>query len=366
MDFGIIIAKLCRVSSLTKCSVRRRGFSPHGLVSGLLLALTVLFVSCGAQASKANADPQLFGIYTATVDGKNFRLIIVDPSREMTHARVSPDGQWIAFTRYNRKGWGGTATQNGGYEETEIMIVRTDGTGLESVVPPKKRVVAANSSWTPDGKALIYISNDNPEKRARIHRIDLATRKTTVLPLPANLIVADPHLVQDKIVVSAFDEKGAKQMFLWMTEVDGRGGKQISSPPQLRDGKRMKPLPGDFDPRISPDGTKVVTMRHMGKDNWHIVVIDIATGLEKDLSREKAVDGVAEWSSDSRKIIFWHIDPVELRKSGIYTTKPDGADRQQVPLPKGFLYVHPSFFPGDGSGPNSRVIFSAKKEPLFR
>ncbi|MDH4099000.1 MAG: hypothetical protein OEV28_00290 [Nitrospirota bacterium] len=322
-----------------------------------------IFVLIGVKFTHAVDDSQMFGVYTATVNGDNFKAVIVDAQREMTHARVSPDGQWITFTRYNRKGWGRYATESGGYEQTEIMVMKTDGTDLRSVVPPKKKIISANSSWTPDGKGLIYVSNDNPENKGRIHRIDLATGKIEIIQIHPDILAADPHLVKNKLVVSAFNEKGAKQMILWMTDMESGKSKQLTSPPMPRDSKGLKPLPGDFDPRMSPDGTKVVTMRHMGKDNWHLVVVDLASGHEKDLSEADAVDGVAEWSSDSQRLIFWHVNKKELLKSGIYTMKPDGSDRKRIPLPRGHMYVHPSFFPNDGSGHNARVIFSARKEP---
>ena len=83
-----------------------------------------LLVVAGLLQSLACAptDPQLFGIYTASLAGGDARLVVASSWQEMTHARVSPDHNWIAFTRYNDTGWDGLATEERGYDETEIVI----------------------------------------------------------------------------------------------------------------------------------------------------------------------------------------------------------------------------------------------------
>ena len=77
------------------------------------------------------------------------------------------------------------------------------------------------------------------------------------------------------------------------------------------------------------------------------------------------VDGVPEWSSDGRRLIYWHANLKELKKSGLYTMDPDGRDRRRIPLPGGHFYTMPAFFPGEGSGDSARIIFSAQKNPLL-
>lgn len=106
-------------------------------------------------------------------------------------------------------------------------------------------------------------------------------------------------------------------------------------------------------------------MRNLGKHNWHAILIDLKNGKEHDLSAEKAVDGVPEWSSDGKKLIFWHVDVKEFDKSGLYTMSPEGSQRQHILLPKGYFYTMPAFFPGEGSGCVAHIIFSAEKNPAL-
>lgn len=320
----------------------------------LVLALGALGLSAGA------ADPERFGIFIATLDGRDVRRILSDPRREMNHARVSPDGNWITFTRYNKLGWNGIAKEEGGYLETEIMLARIDGSELRSLVPPRKDTVAANGYWTPDGKSILYVSTDNPRRRGQINRIDLATGNISKVAIKGDPWAADPHQVGQRMAVSVFDE-ARKANTIWLVDLPGGQARQVTRHGLAGIDRVIKAPLGDFDPKLSPDGRKLVAMRNLGRHNWHIVLVDLDSGGERDLSAAQAVDGVPEWSNDGRKLVFWHVDPRELKNSGLYTMNSDGAERRRIPLPGGYFYTMPAFFPGEGSGGNARLIFSAER-----
>jgi len=318
----------------------------------------VLNVSgCGAEMSR---DPDLFGIYTTTLDGKDVKMIISDPSRQMTHARVSPDKKRIVFTRFNNKGLDGLAEFEDGVSFTEIMVVNMDGTGLETIIPAKRGVIASNGSWTPDGKGIIYLSTDNPKRHTQINQIDLVTRKITTVKTPGHLFPSDPFRVGNRIV---FPSKGKDLDVLWLMNIDGTDARQITRP-KIPQPKKHSQFPlGDYDPKLSPDNSKVAAMRYFGGEIWHIFVLDLATSKEKDLSTGEVSEGLPEWSSDGKLLIFTHWDREYHRKMGIYTVKPDGSNRKMVPLPRGYLHNHANFFPGEGSSKDTRIIYVAKKFP---
>jgi Tol biopolymer transport system component len=123
---------------------------------------------------------------------------------------------------------------------------------------------------------------------------------------------------------------------------------------------------GDFDPKLSPDGNSVAFMRRRGEDIWHTMVLDLATGEERNLSGKTAVDAMPEWSPDGQRLIFWHVDLSNLKRSGLYTMRKDGTDRQRVPLPRGYFYRMPSYVPRNPKNPEGDlIVFSAKKEPYL-
>lgn len=309
-------------------------------------------------AGRASTQPARFGVYTARLDGSDLQPLITDPDVEITHPRVSPDGRRVVMTRYHSRGRDGKATEEQGYDNTEILIMDIDGTGLETIIPPKPGVIAANGCWTPDGKALIYISTDNPDRQPEIRHIDLATRRVTRVPTPPGLATTDPHWEGDDLV---FPVKGADVDTLWTMKADGSQARQVTRPRARRGGEAG--LFGDFDPKLSPDRSKVAFMRIAGGTSWHVVVLDRASGQESDLTgNADIIEGLPTWSSDGRLLLYRRIDlkkrPPEAK---LYTMTPTGADRRPVPLPDGAIYNHATFFPGTGSGPQSRIIFTVTR-----
>ncbi len=322
-----------------------------------------------------NPSSARFAIYTANLDGKNMAKIISDPYRQMTHTRVSPDKEWITFTRYNKERAPDVATgRSGSYDETEIMLIGLDGTGLKSLVPPRKGILACNSYWTPDGKALLYVSTNNPGRRPQINRIDLndnmEIQNITELPVPEYLLPVDPHQVDNLIVFPAINIT-RKDRGIWIMNADGTNLRQLTYPKEDPEGKDPiaghKAGTGDNDPKLSPDGSKIAFMRHIkGRYHWHIYVVDVETGEEKDLSAAyiplgyPAVDAMPEWSSDGKLLIYWYVD-LKINQRDLYTMKPDGSERKRIPLPRRHFYTDVSFFPGEGSGRKARVILSVEK-----
>jgi hypothetical protein len=105
--------------------------------------------------SKASQEPAQFAVFTAKKDGSDVKILISGPEQEMSHPRVSADRTRVVLTQYTKRGKDGKATEEQGYEGTEIRILNLDGTGLETIIPAKPGIVAANGCWSPDGKSLI-------------------------------------------------------------------------------------------------------------------------------------------------------------------------------------------------------------------
>jgi Tol biopolymer transport system component len=336
---------------------------PFQILALCCTSLACLFIE-DARTLPGAAAPDFFSICTATLDGKNVARIVSDAKRELNHARVSPDRKWITFTRHNNaKGPGGISLETAGYEKSEIMLCRLDGSDLRSLVPSRTGMVAANGYWTPDGRAILFVTNDNAKRQGAIARVEVETGRVTPLRTPPDLMASDPHQVAEQIVFAVFDGKDSGNNVLWTMKQDGSQARQLTHPRLARKG--TPPPLGDFDPKLSPDGRKVATMRQVSKDNWHVVVVDLETGREQDLSPPRSVDGVPEWSGDGKKLIFWHVDTGNLRNSGLYAMSADGSDRQRLPLPHGYFYTMPAFFPDSGSGPGAQIIYSTKREPAL-
>ena len=283
-------------------------------------------------------------------------------SARSTTPASPPDGTRFVFTRYNRFNPAGEALETNGYLQSEVVICRTDGASCELAIPARRGIVAANASWTPDGRALLYVTNDRPGRRAGVARLDLASRQVTIVPTGADRDFADPHQVAQTIVASSRTPGGAPISHLVLYDLATQQRRQLTTPAFAQTVEMDPPL-GDHDPKLSPDGTRVAVMRHLAKDDWAIVVVDTATGQERNLSGPNPVDAVPEWSGDGRLLLFWSVDRADLRRSGLYTIRPDGSERRRVPLPPGRFYTMPAFHPGAASGPDARILFSSRPDP---
>jgi Tol biopolymer transport system component len=215
------------------------------------------------------------------------------------------------------------------------------------------------SYWTPDNKGIVYASDDNPEKKGKIYVIDIATKKKKLLPTPAGLNAADPHIVGGMLAYSG--TRPGRSPVIRMMKLDGSGDRQISAIPEAQSY-------GEFDPKISPDGTKVAFMR-FGKKRAggavDIIVVDTKTGREVNVSGagNTKMDGLPEWSSDGKRLVYWHIDSQNFLNSGLYTISPEGRSCKAIDLPIGFLYSSTAFFPGMGSGNDAKIVFSGRRLP---
>lgn len=183
---------------------------------------------------------------------------------------------------------------------------------------------------------------------------------------------SDPHEVGDRIVFPSHQRESGGLQGIWMMNRDGSEARQISFLKKASGAPSEQIDQGDYDPRLSPDGSRVTILRNVG-GAFHVVVVDIASGKETDLTeplfpqRERTAEGVAPWSSDGKLLIFRHIAlPQEgPRGVGIYVMNAAGRGRKRIPIAKGeFPRVQPEFFP-EGSGPEIRVIYQTEKNTRF-
>lgn len=332
----------------------------HSVITVLALAVVSVAVATtsGLSAPIPEASRQvasdMFTIYTSTLAGNGQTLIASDPRREINHAHISPDGLHVAFTRYNTYNTSGFALETNGYQKTEIVVCAANGANCVAVIPARPGIIAANASWTPDGKGLLFITNATPTGLAGISIYNLMDRTIKPFFQPNNLAVADPVVVGTTFVVSVIAPDWANHRIFTASSA---GFNSLTNPTFQA---AWNP-PGDFDPKLSPDSKTVAFMRHVAQNNWAVLVVNVATGAESNISPPNPVDAVPEWSSDGGLLIFWHVDPANPRLNGIYTMLPNGAQRTQVPLPIGPFYTMAAFLPGGGSLPSSKIIYSVQK-----
>lgn len=362
-----------------KCQIKRLSFGLGIVFFGLLL-ISCQNMNKGSHSIKpvTNSEDK-FAVWASSLDGKNMRMLVSDPYRQMTHIRVSPDKKWFTFTRYNNRGKNNCAEEtpenypkDQNYLETEIMIGNLETLEIKSLIPPKKNQMAVNSYWNSQGDKMLFVYVPQGAKKPQIEILSFDENKNIIrsdtLKLPDYLLPVDPQQVNDLIVFPAVNLNDSTRG-VWTINSDGSSLRQIAFPKDLKTGHLIKlDRGGDNDPKISPDLKTVVFMRLVnGRHNWHVYTVDIESGKEIDLSEGNIdnifeADAVPEWSSDGKLLAIWHIKVGLFKRDiSIVTMNPDGSGRKKFEYPEGYHVQSVAFFPNQISISNPHIVFSTTK-----
>ncbi len=159
---------------------------------------------------------------------------------------------------------------------------------------------------------------------------------------------ADLHWVGDKIAFTRNSQ-------IWIMDEDGTGAIRLTDPPKAGEwGEAVLPF-GDYDPRISPDGEKIVFERMVDDSsphgNYDLFVIDSDGSNEKRLTDSGWTQGLAAWSPSGDRLVYSVAAVGDEGRYDIYMMNSDGSQIQDLTsqhFPPGLL-AHEPVFSADGS-----------------
>lgn len=317
----------------------------------------------------------------ASPEATNIQIVESNSFQNMTHPRISPNKQWVAYTRYNMTNSEGCATieldPSIAYVNTEIRSTRLDDGVSKTILAMTNGELTSNNYWYNNNYEFTFLSGA-PLGGARLYRAQTNASMEliagpTEITIPSTITPFDPQAISATQLVygGVYDLSGVKVKSIFI---------QSLNPPGLptglslgRDNTGLVKVATEVlenDPKISPDGVSVSFMRSVpngGVDGFgfRIFVVPVADPLnEVNISASLGAsilnnDALPEWI-DNTTLVFTNIDSTTtFNTRTIWTMKSDGSERKQVVLPSGYRYS--DVFPYLDSSGNQKIIISAEK-----
>ena len=209
----------------------------------------------------------------------------------------SPDGSLIAF-----------GTNNGSHGPREIWLMDANGEQARKLFESGDEDTINTASWSADGQRMIYARDRGAE--VTLFSRDLKGGPPTLLERPAEIkekkIDFGITLPDGRSIFSVTEEGtiGTATCNFWAVKNDLRTGKLIAKPRPLTNwaGFCMDPT------SVTADGKKLAFLQMAGHPT--VYVADLQTNgtritKERHLTLTESMDVVADWTPDSRSVIFW-------------------------------------------------------------
>ena len=356
----------------------------------ILFILCLLLTACGGDNSPAPACTTLdcttskYNLLLADVDltqatptAINITVIARSTYQDMTHPRVSPDKNWVAYTTYNVTNSEGCASTDSGYVNTEIKATRLDGSVTRSIIAVTTGALNSNNYWYGNNYEFTFLSGAPGVTKIYRAQTDASMNLIagpTEVTVPVTIVPYDPQALSNSLLVYGgvyyFNNTGnAKSIFMQTINPPG-------TPDELTLGRDSAGtvLYGDDvaenDAKLSPDGSMVAFMRrapNAGANGfgWRIFVVPVASPLaEVNISSSLGSsllsnDVLPEWV-DNTTLVFGTIDiNTTPYTRDVYVMQSNGTGRKQVLLPAGYRYsdVYPYV---DGMN-QQKLVISAEK-----
>jgi dipeptidyl aminopeptidase/acylaminoacyl peptidase len=259
-----------------------------------------------------------WGIYTLDLTTEDTELLYSSASKIQCLSLDSATDM-LAFSQY----FGGDT-----YEYAEICTFNLTGGELSRLT--NNDYMDLYPVWSPDGARLAFLSL--PATDLDIYIMERDGANPTML-YDSGSHDADIDWVGNRIVFTA----GSR---IWIMNDDGTAPVPVTDPPRAGEwGNANLPF-GDYDPRLSPDGT-CIAFERLEDDasphgNYNFFTIGTDGSNETRLTDTGYSQGIAVWSHAGDKLVFVVAAIGEEGKYDIYMMNADGS---------GLTNVNPAYFP---------------------
>ena len=199
---------------------------------------------------------------------------------------LSPDGRRVAFTRHqDLSGPLRIAVLDQWQSSSPYTVPTGDGD-------------AFSPTWSPDGLRLAYL-------RASGGRISVVLQDPDGIPEPLTDIFPESRGVaarqldwspDGRFLAVAAKSASGEPFRIELIHIAEKRHTVLTTPPELSD--------GDFQPRFSPDGSKLAFVRQRSIGEMHVMFVSIPGGDPVSLSDNRDPCGDVDWTPDSHSVVF--------------------------------------------------------------
>ncbi len=293
----------------------------------------VLLFGCGSGPRTVPHEGR-YGIYALQVGTEDVRLIYSTAREIQTSSlRLDAAGEKLLFAQ---------KVDGDSNEHLELCIVETDGSGFQRLT--SNSVWDLYPAWSPDNTRIAFLSLRQSDLDIYVMNAD-GTGDTLLYDSGSH--DGDIDWVGSSIVFTS-------SFRIWKMHDDGTAAAPVTNPENAGQwGNANLPI-GDYDPKLSPDGTRIVFERLEDPSTTHgrynFFVVD-SNGLnETRLTSNGYAQGLASWSNSGTGLVYVVAAIEEQGAYDIYTMNADGTDNRNVTpdyFPAEFLCHAPVFAAGD-------------------
>ena len=304
-----------------------------------MLLSSGFMMACQQSARQVYTVPHdtAWGIYRLDIVTQEVSLIYSFPADSVPSGlQLNNSGDGFVFAQKAN----GQADEN-----TEIYSIGIDGKNLKKLTD--NVYWDLYPVWSPDDTRIAFLSWRDGD--LDIYVMD-ADGKNVKMLFDSGNHDADIHWgVGDSIVFTS-------QFAIWMMQDDGTQAVQVTAyPDRGRWGNANLPA-GDYDPRLSPDGSKIVFGRLENTDDPHggydIFSVNRDGTGETRLTSSGYSQGLANWSHSGEELVYVVAAINGQGRYDIYVLNSDGTNNHNITpdyFPAGFLCHHPNFSRYDSS-----------------
>jgi TolB protein len=281
-----------------------------------------------------------WGIYSLDLATQQTALIYSAP-REIQSMRLNNAGDTLVFSQK----MDGDANEN-----FEINTIGVDGANFKRLTG--NTLWDIYPAWSPDDSRVAFLSWREADLDIYVMNADGSDAR---LLYNSGGHDADIDWVDGRIAFTSNSQ-------IWMISSNGTGPRQITHP--LRAGEwGGANLPfGDYDPRLSPDGTRIVFERLEGdsnpQGNYNLYLVNVDGSGEMRLTQDGASQGLAGWSRAGDRIVYILAAVNGAGQYDMVVMNADGTNARNL-TPKYFppeFLVHTAVFSRD----DSKIYFIAE------